>query len=131
MALRESFFHQDQFIGADSTWFYSTTLTDKKGAPIPNTSLTSLTLTLINLEVDPHTIVNACQQVNILNTGRGLVNASGTLELTSAAGDTAILDSANPFEKRRARLEWVKSGSGDVLWKEIDVMIVRKTSHVP
>ena len=129
MSLYESFLYIDQYVGEGTHWLYTTTLTDKAGIAIGSAQLATLTLTLINVAVTPHTIVNAVNQVNINNEGRGVISVPGILSLTLSGADTAVIDSTHAMEQRRARLEWTKTGSLDVLWREIDFIVKRKTVH--
>ena len=131
MALRETFLYADQYIGEGATWFYTTILKDKLGAAIPSSQLSTVTLTLLDVTVSPHEIVNACDAANIKNARSCTVDSAGTLKVTSIAGDTALLHSGNTLEMRRARIEWTKTGNTETFWREIDIVIRAKTPHEP
>lgn len=128
MALRETFLLPTQFIGDGTDWLYTTTIVDKAGVAIASTNLATLTLTLLDLETTPPDIVNSRNAQDIKNTNGGTITTSGVLTLTLRGLDTAMVASTHALEKRRARLEWAKTGAtGDVLWKEVDFVIQRKT----
>ena len=124
MAMRESFLRERDWVPEATTWYYTTILTDEKGLAISSAQLTTLTLTLYDLSDEAHAIVNAVADVNIKNTGRGLVDAVGKLDLTLTAADTAILDSSHRLEQRRALLEYTYSSGAKTQRHEVDFLIV-------
>jgi len=77
-----------QPVASGATAVYTTQFLDENGVPIPAADLLTLTLSI----TDPGTgaIVNGADQVNILNTGRGAVDAQGNLTLSLLSDDTLI-----------------------------------------
>ena len=74
---------------AGASLVYSCTLTDSDGQGIPASDLTSLTLTLALRGSGE--IINNIERSNILNTGRGVVDAEGNLTVTLLPEDTAFV----------------------------------------
>ncbi len=65
---------------------------DEANAPIPSSALGSLKLTLFN--ADDATIINGVDQVQILNAGRGSVDAGANLICTLLPQDNVIVGNA-------------------------------------
>lgn len=91
------------------------TVLDGSGKPIgkaiPAAALTTLTLTIVDTVTKA--VVNACQDVNILNTDRGAVDAAGNVTVTLLAADTALLVATHSLEYRSLVLIWTfNSGAG-------------------
>jgi hypothetical protein len=123
MTLRVQFLFPKQWIAERTSWYYSTILKDERGQALASVNLTSLTLTLYDLSGGALAIVNSVDHVNILNTGRGLVDAVGKLDLTLVPADTQILDSTRSYEKRRALLEWTYASGAKIQRLEVDFII--------
>lgn len=71
-----------------STVIYTGRLLDGVGAGIPASDLDSLTMTLAVAATG--VVVNGVDRVDILNTGRGVVNEAGDLTVTLLPADTDI-----------------------------------------
>ena len=72
---------------AGSTPQYRGQLFDAFGAPIPAANLSALTLSIVDALTGA--VVNGVSAVNILNTGRGTVDAQGNLVVSLLAADTS------------------------------------------
>jgi hypothetical protein len=84
---------------------YTATLRDETGAVVPDTSLSSLLLTLYVPDANL-TIVNGRDSQNVLNANGVTVDASGVLTWTLTPDDTAILDDALEVEQHIALLTY-------------------------
>lgn len=71
---------------AGSTPVYQAQIVDVDGQGVPASLITALTLSIA--DVLTGAIINGVTQVNILNTGRGTVDAEGNLTITLVQGDT-------------------------------------------
>jgi hypothetical protein len=93
-----------------TTGLYSFTLVDEMGAGINSTFLTTLTLTL--WDVDSHTILNARDHQDILNTNNGTVTTdpgpplTTTVEVALQPADTVILNPNRWVEYRVLTFQW-------------------------
>lgn len=96
-------------IAEGSTPSYMATIVDGNGNAIPASSLTTLTLTIANTTTG--VVINNCQQVNILNSGRGTVDANGLLTINLLVGDTSLSDSPGvAFVSRSLIIDWTYNG---------------------
>lgn len=93
---------------AGSTPVYTGQLLDAYGAVIPASHITVLTLTLVDTLTGA--VVNGVNAINILNTGRGTVDALGNLTIAYLATDTAITEGALPSIQRSAVIDWTFTG---------------------
>lgn len=132
MSQPTTFLAQADWLVEGSTPQYVTTLTDVDGTtPLLPAQLVTLTLTLYDLSSGANTIVNSCNQANILNTGRGTIEADGTLTIQLTALDTAILVATRAYEKRRLLIEWTWGPAGIYVGRhEVDV-VIRNLTRVP
>lgn len=92
-----------------STVIYTGRLVDSNGAGIPADELDSLTLSLA--VTNTGAIVNGVEKVDILNTGRGVVDDEGYLTITLTRDDTDI--GAAPANTQRTLsmvLDWTFNG---------------------
>ena len=94
------------------------TITDEAGNALPAASITTLTLTLHKYSGG---IINSVDAVNILNTGRGVVDGAGNLTLTLLPADNPIVGPADGSRREThvALLEWtyaagVKAGKAEI-----------------
>ena len=97
-------------------------LVDETGAALGSSSLTTLTLTLYAL-TDKLPIINAVDGVNILDTGRGAIDAGGNLTLTLTPADGAIQATGSPSEIHRALLKWTWLAGAKAGAHEIDFRV--------
>jgi hypothetical protein len=73
-------------VGANTTSPYTADMRDEEGNEIPGSVLDAMTLTII--DTLSGAIVNGCQNVDILNTGRGTIDETGHLTINLETGDT-------------------------------------------
>ena len=92
-------------VGERTTSYITAVIRDQNGDPIPGGSLNSLTLTLYNVDAS-NTIINSVDDVNILNVGRGVVDANGNVTIELLLLDNQLVDTAKSFETHRALIEW-------------------------
>lgn len=80
-------------------------LVDALGNGIPAAQLSALTLSVVDLLSGQ--IVNGLDQVNILNTGRGTVDAQGNVTITLGPADTLTTEAPGRAQVARALiLDW-------------------------
>lgn len=89
----------------------SATITNKAGAAIPLASLTTLTLTLYNIDDSACPIINSRNAQDVKNANRVTVDANGNLKWTLAPEDSAIatpsaLTDQHPYNTHWAVLRW-------------------------
>lgn len=107
-----------------TTLLIKATLQDETGVAIPSAALQTLTLTLYARDSTAKTIINSVDDVNILNTGRGTVNAtSGLLLLDLLPDDNQIIDTAADLEWHRALLEGTYAGGAKAFKYELDYQV--------
>ena len=92
-------------VGERTTSYITAVIRDQNGDPIPGGSLNSLTLTLYNVDAS-NTIINSVDDVNILNVGRGVVDANGNVTIELLLLDNQLIDITKSFETHRALIEW-------------------------
>ncbi len=90
---------------AGSTPVYNAQIVDQFGAGIPATSFTLLTLSIVDSLTG--LIINGVDRVNILNVGRGTIDATGNLTITLQAGDTDMSEVPGaPQVQRSMIIDW-------------------------
>lgn len=113
-----------------TTLLIKATLLDENAAAIPAAGLTTLTLTLYARDSTAKTIINSVDDVDILNAGRGTVNAtSGLVLIDLLPADNQIIDDTVDLEWHRALLEGTYAGGAKAFKYEIDFQ-VRNLSKV-
>lgn len=113
-----------------TTLLVQATLRDETGAAIPSSALDALTLTIYNRDSTAQEIVNSVDDVNILNTGRGTVNAtSGLVTIVLTPADNQIVNTAADLEWHRLLIEGTYAGGASAFKHEVDVQ-VRNLSKV-
>jgi hypothetical protein len=112
----------DEEINELDSWRFRATLTKDDGSPLGSAALTALTLTVYDLETNG--IINGLNQANILNAGRGTIDAAGNLTVALESADNPVVTSDNLRERHRARVigSW-NSGKGHTS-KEFEFTIV-------
>ena len=90
---------------ADATVTYTGQFVDYENAPV--TQLLSLTLSLY--KTNSPTVVNGVDRINILNLGRGSVDAFGKVTVTLSGADTGLLVANDQYEYRTMILDWTYS----------------------
>jgi hypothetical protein len=104
-------------VSEGTTFLYRAVVKDETGAVVPGSDLLTLTLTihLDDQSLSPE-IVNGVYQTNILNTGRGTVDASGNLSLLLVPADNQVVHPSALDESRIEihilSLEWTYLTSG-------------------
>lgn len=109
---------------------YTATVKDEAGAAIAAASLTTLTLTLY--DVDTLTIINSRTAQNVLNTNNVTVDSDGLLTWLIQPADNAIVGTrrrANQYEKHVALFEYTWS-SGTKASKHEVILEVRQLNKV-
>src|SRR3954462_4907244 len=88
-------------VAAGATAKYRAVLRDEDKTPIPGGALASLTLTLADW--DTRAIINGVSGVNVLNTDRGQIDASGNLTITLGSvpnqADTALTNGGDQQDR--------------------------------
>jgi hypothetical protein len=111
----------NQPVAAGATAIYRAQLVDDLGNAIPAAALTTLTLSIV--DAVSGAVVNGCQQANILNAGRGAVDAQGNLTVTLGAQDTALLAAGDVQEFRSLIFDW-SYGGGKTGRHQVDFPII-------
>lgn len=104
-----------------STWRYTGILKDETGTAIAALSLSTLTLTLYNL--DTLAIINGMNGINILNADRGTVDASGNLTVVLQPADNPILDTTKIDETHVMLLQWTYAGGAKAGRHEVEFRV--------
>lgn len=108
------FLSQDNWVAAGSTPTIRGILKDGSDPPqaVGSGSVSALTLSI----TDDNTgaVVNDCDKVDILNTGRGTLDADGNLAITLTAEDTAMLRANDARENRSLTVDFEYPGPGAV-----------------
>lgn len=73
---------------AGSTPVYTAKIVDAEGAGIPDTSLDTVTLSIV--DTLSGAVINGVSETDILNTGRGTVDEFGNLTITLLPDDTSM-----------------------------------------
>jgi hypothetical protein len=102
---------------------YSGVLVDANGNPIAGSQLTTLTLSLVDTVTKA--VVNSCTDANILNTGRGTIDALGNLKINFLKTDTQLLDTTHKREYRSAVIIWTYNAGAGVGTREVKMMITK------
>lgn len=97
-------------------------------APVVPADLASLTLTLYALD-ETLTIINGLNAVNILNVGRGSLDANGELIVVLGLLDTAILDQTQLMEKRVMLIQGVDISGSQATRHEV-ILTIRQLEKV-
>jgi hypothetical protein len=115
-----------QPIPAKSTARYTAAIVDEGGTGIPAAVLASLKLSLY--DADTGLAVNSISAVNILNTGRGVIDSSGNLTLTLLPADTVTIGSPAPdpgtIQYRSMVIDWVYNGGNSQGRHQVDFAIL-------
>lgn len=118
-------------VDQDCTHRYTATIKDETGAAIAAASLTTLTLTLFDLNTN--TIINSRSAQNCLNANGVTVDSSGNLVWTGvggSGGDNQILNASRNGERHRALFQFTWNTGAKYGTHEFDIN-VRKVANVP
>lgn len=107
---------------------YTAVLTDEEGVAIDGTILTTMVLTLYNLDSDL-TIINSRNDQDVLNTNGVTIDASGNLTWTISPADNAIVNSAAAAERHVALFEYTWS-LGAKAGKHEVILVVKNLAQV-
>ena len=110
---------------------YTCTIVDEDNEPIPDTDLTTLTVTIH--DVATGTIINDREQQDALNDNGVTVNTDGELVFDMEADDMAIVSTTiaeGAIEEHCLLFEWTYN-SGDKAGKHRVVLLVKSLDHVP
>jgi hypothetical protein len=83
-------------------------LKDVNGIVVPGSRFTSVTLTII--DTASGAVINGVQNVDILNTGRGVIDNQGNLTITLLSSDTSMSEAPGVPSVQRSLI--VKFASG-------------------
>jgi hypothetical protein len=106
---------------------YTAVLQDENGVGIAAASLTTLTLTVYALLVPPAIgtqIVNAIDHVNVLNVGRGTVDASGNLTILLSPVDMPLVNAQGVPEDHVLLVEWTYAAGAKGGNREVQITIL-------
>ena len=109
-----TFYAPAQVVNEKTPSRYSCQLTLETGAKVPLASLTAVRLWVYELESGSEAAVNSITDVNILNTGRGVITETSTattLVITFASADNAMVSASRAQERRRALIKWAWASS--------------------
>jgi hypothetical protein len=112
-------------VAARASAIYTAQIVDGAGAGIPAAALATLTLSLFDAATGA--VVDGVSAVNILNSDRGAVDASGNLTVTLRPADTAIFGAAvlpGRLQYRSMVIDWTYNGGGSVGRHQCDFAIV-------
>ena len=107
---------------AGTTPVYTATLVDGSGNPISGVTLAALTLTIADTLTG--TIINGVSQINILNTGRGTIDAAGLLTISLEPGDTSMSETTGPQVQRSLIIDWTYNAGAAVGRHQANFMLV-------
>jgi hypothetical protein len=104
-----------------STGSYTATLQDEAGSPIALVSLTSLTLSLY--DVNTGTVLNSRNNQNVLNLNNVTFGVTGGLLTWSVqAADNAVVGSRS-LERHRAVFEYTWASGAKRDWHRIELLV--------
>lgn len=100
-------------------------LLKEDGSPLGSGDLTTLTLTLTDVETGA--VINSVSAVNVLNADRGTVDAGGLLTISLTVADAAFVTSTKQTERHQARVDWTYgAGGAKAGWHEVRFFLVKK-----
>jgi hypothetical protein len=106
-----------------SAFRYTASLKKEDGSALGAADVSTLVLTVYNLDA-ALTIVNAINAANILNTGRGTLDANGALVLVLDSLDLQLVDTTQEFERHVALITAVYAAGARAMYHEIEHTIV-------
>jgi hypothetical protein len=93
-----------------NSWSFTCDLTKDDGTALGPSAVESLTMTLY--DVSTNTIINGVDHEDILNVGRGALNAAGHLVVTLESADNPIVGSGTKEKHRVLIIATWNSGKG-------------------
>jgi hypothetical protein len=106
-----------------SAFRYTASLKKEDGSALGAADVSTLVLTVYNLDA-ALTIVNAINAANILNTGRGTLDAGGALVLVLDSLDLQLIDTTQELERHVALITAVYAAGARAMYHEIEHTIV-------
>ena len=100
------FYHPSFWIPQGTTSRYSLTLTDEGGNPLTLTQITTVSLTIFDLDAVPPVPIAGTWPRDIKNLNGGAVSSAGALTLTLSPTDNAFIDELRSYERRRWHILW-------------------------
>ena len=97
-----------QGVAAGGTMVYRGVVQDADGNALGSGVISALTLSITDDQTGA--VVNNVSATDILNTGRGALDASGNLTITLLAADTAILRAGDIKENRSLTIDFTYPG---------------------
>lgn len=108
---------------AGSTPVYSGQLVDSTNNGLSYSALTTLTLSIVDTLTG--LVINGVNKVNILNAGRGQVDAQGNLTITLLAGDTTMTDVPGASRVERSMvIDWTYNGGASVGRHQVNFILL-------
>ena len=90
---------------------YSVTLKDENKTPIPLSDLTTVTLTIYDLDGFAQSIINSRNAQSIRNVNGGTVGATdGSVVVLLSMADTSMIDSTLDAERHKLLIEFTYNG---------------------
>jgi hypothetical protein len=105
---------------AGSSAIYLGQIVDEAGNPLGAASLASLTMSIV--DTGSGAIVNGVDQLDILNAGRGSIDAQGNMVVTLEPGDTGLLNASDQTEERSLIIDW-NYGAGRAGRHQVDFSV--------
>jgi len=110
----------DALVPQSSTSRITAVIKDEAGVAVPSANLTTLTLTLY--KISNGNILNSRDDVNVLNTGGGTVDANGNLIMTLDPLDN-ILTNGRSTEEHRAMFKYTYNSGAKTGFHEVEFTV--------
>ena len=110
----------NQPVASGETAQYKCQLLDETAAAVAAAALAALTLSIVDTATGA--VINGCSAADILNTGRGMVDAAGNLAITLTPADTLLLAASDAQECRSLVIDW-SYGGGKIGRHQVDFLI--------
>ena len=123
MAVRTRFTKDATIVPEEATAHYSAIIRDEFGAALGAPLLTALTLTLYDGSGLSRSIINAIEDINILNAGRGTLDDTGHLVITLQPSDNIIVSIIRKRERHVMLIEWTYSGCAKIGRHEVEFFV--------
>lgn len=105
----------------NSTPVYAAVMVDENDVPMGPGAFTTLTLSIV--DTLSGAIINGVDNVNILNTGRGTLDANGNLTVAFLAADMAPYNAEDDQEQRSLVFGWTYNGGAKVGAHQVDFQL--------
>lgn len=123
----ETLNHHRDWIPQDTTARYSLQLTDDAGNPLTLTQITTVALTISDLDVTPPVPIPGIWPRDVKNVpaNGGAVSSSGLLTLTVPGVDNALIGTTRQQQRRRWAVSWTHSTGTKTQYFQIDRVLVK------